>query len=76
MADDPAPLAELEVITDGHCILIGKSDETSLDPLARQCVLRLHLADLITEIERQITSPLPNRVNETVAVIASERLKT
>ena len=76
VVDESAPLAELEVVTDGHRILIGKSDETFLDPLARQYVLRLPLADLLTELEKQIASPLPERVNEAAAVTASGGLHT
>ncbi len=71
MADEPAPLTELEVVTDGERILIRRSDEQILDPLARQYVLRFLLVDLLAEIEKQMAlSPL-GRVNEAVAVIGS-----
>ncbi len=74
VVDDPAPLAELEILTDGHRILIGKSDETFVTPLDRQYVLRIPLADLITELEKQIASPLSERANGAVAVTASAGL--
>lgn len=56
LSDEPAPLAELEVLTDGHRILIRRSDEELLDPLARHFVLRFPLADLLAEIQKQIAS--------------------
>ena len=56
MADEPAPLAELEVITDGNRILIRRSNEKILDPLSRQYVLCLPLAGLLDEIEQQVTA--------------------
>ena len=55
-ADEPAPLAELEVITDGNRILIRRSNEKILDPLSRQYVLCLPLAGLLDEIEQQVTA--------------------
>ena len=66
LADEPAPLAELEVITDGHRIFIRRSNEQILDPLAKQYVLRLPLADLLAEIEKQVPSSQPDRVYEDV----------
>jgi DNA-binding transcriptional MerR regulator len=56
LADDPAPLAELDVLTDGHRVLIRRSDEQLLDPLAKQFVLRFPLADLLAEIQAQVPS--------------------
>ena len=56
LSDEPAPLAELEVVTDGHQILIRRSNEQLLDPLTRQYVLCLPLADLLAEIEKQASS--------------------
>lgn len=53
-ADEPAPLAELEVLTDGHRILIKRSDERLVDPVAQQFVLRFPFADLLAEIQEQI----------------------
>ena len=55
-ADEPAPLTELEVVTDGRRILVRKSNDQVIDPLARQYVLRLLLADLMSEIERQVAA--------------------
>ena len=54
LVGEPAPLTELEVVTDGHRILIRRSNEQLLDPLARQYVLRLPLADLLAEIEEHV----------------------
>ena len=71
LADEPAPLAELEVVTDGHRILIRKSNEQLLDPLARQYVLRLPLADLLAEIEKQVASYPQDRVNQGVEGVGS-----
>ena len=56
LVDEPAPLAELEVVSDGHRILVRRSDERLIDPLGRQFVLRLPLADLLAEIEQKVTS--------------------
>ena len=71
MVDEPAPLAELEVVTDGHRILIRKSNEQLLDPLARQYVLRLPLADLLAEIEQQVAAGPYDEVDEGVVGIGS-----
>ena len=67
LVDEPAPLSELEVITDGHRILIRRSNEQLLDPLARQYVLRLALADLLAEIEEQVTPSPYEEVEQVVA---------
>ena len=66
LVDEPAPLSELEVITDGHRILIQRSNEQLLDPLARQYVLRFALADLLTEIEKQVGQYPYDRVEQVV----------
>lgn len=58
LPDEPAPLAELEVLTDGKRILVKRSDEQLLDPLAQQFVLRLPLADLLAEV-RDGVAPRP-----------------
>jgi DNA-binding transcriptional MerR regulator len=59
LPDEPAPVAELEILTDGKRILIRRSDEQILDPLARQFVLRLSLADLLAEVrDDNIVRPL------------------
>ena len=71
LADEPAPLAELEVITDGRRIFIRRSNELLLDPLAKQYVLRLPLSDLLAEIEKQVPSSSPGRVYEGVEGISS-----
>ena len=71
LADEPAPIAELEVVSDGHRILITGSDESTLDPLARQYVLRFPLADLLTELETQMASRSLGEVSETTARTAS-----
>ena len=54
IVDEPAPLTELEVLTDGHRILVRRSDDQLVDPLARQQFLHLPLADLLSEIEEQV----------------------
>jgi len=59
MEDDPAPLAELEVFSDGKRIFIRRSDDRVMDILAHQYVLWFSVADLIAEI------------NETVGVAAA-----
>ena len=71
LADEPAPFAELEVVTDGHRILVTRSNEKILDPLARQYVLRLPLIDLLAEVENQVGSSPRNGANERVAGIDS-----
>ena len=71
LVDEPAPLTELEVVTDGHRILIRRSNEQLLDPLARQYVLRLPLSDLLAEIENQVASDPQHRVNQDVEGIGS-----
>ena len=71
LADEPAPLSELEVVTDGHRILIGRSNEQLLDPLARQYVLRLPLADLFAEIDQQVALGPQDTFNHRVEGIGS-----
>ena len=71
LLDEPAPLTELEVVTDGHRILIRRSNEQLLDPLARQYVLRFPLADLLTEIEEQVASGPQDGVSQSVQGIGS-----
>ena len=70
LADEPAPLAELEVVTDGRRILIRKSNDQFLDPLARQYVLRLLLADLISEIEKQVAASSQDGLSQEVEGIS------
>lgn len=55
--DEPAPLAELEVITDGTQILVRRSDNNLVDVLTGQFVLRLPLADLLTEVRNNVVPP-------------------
>ena len=74
MADEPAPLAEIEILTDGHRVLIRRSDEQILDPLVQQYVLRFPLADLLAEIENQMGSPPLVRASETATMIGSKGL--
>ena len=71
LVDEPAPLTELEVVTDGHRILIRRSNEQLLDPLARQYVLRLPLADLLAEIDKKVASGPQGEVNRSVEGIGS-----
>ena len=71
LVDEPAPLTELEVVTDGHRILIRKSNEQLLDPLVRQYVLRFPLADLLAEIDKEVASGPEDQVNRSVEGIGS-----
>ncbi len=71
LVEEPAPLTELEVVTDGHRILIRRSNEELLDPLARQYVLRFPLADLLAEIEEQVASGPQDGVSPSVQAIGS-----
>ena len=71
LVDEPAPLTELEVVTDGHRILIRRSNEQLLEPLARQYLLRLPLSDLLAEIEKQVVSGPQDRVSQSVQGIGS-----
>jgi DNA-binding transcriptional MerR regulator len=54
--DEPAPLAELEILTDGKMVLVRRSDDRVLDPLTQQFVLRLPLADLLAEVRTQLVA--------------------
>lgn len=65
LTDEPAPLAELEVVTDGHRIIIRKSNEQLLDPLTHQYFLRLPLAILLAEIENRVISTSPGTSDTT-----------
>ena len=71
LTDEPAPLAEFEVVTDGHRILIRISNEQLLDPLDRQYVLRLPLTDLLEEIEEQIASYPQDGVHQALEGVES-----
>ena len=71
LVDEPAPLIELEVVTDGHRILIRRSNEQLLDPLARQYVLRFLLSDLLAEIEKQVASGPQDRVSQSAQGLGS-----
>lgn len=50
LSDDPAPIEELEIASDGKRILVRRSDENIIDPLAQQFVLRFTLAELLVEM--------------------------
>ena len=63
MGDDPVPLAELEVLSDGRRIIVRRSDDVLLDPVASQYMLRLPLSLLLTELSQ-------NTKGEQVAVLA------
>lgn len=71
LADEPVPLTELEVVSDGHRILVKKSDDRLIDPLGQQYVLRLPLADLLAEIEQKVASAPPDGDNGGVQGIGS-----
>ena len=70
LTGEPAPLIELEIVTDGTQILIRRSSDELLNPLARQYVLRLPLADLLAEIEGKIVANAQDRVNHGVEGIS------
>lgn len=71
VVDEPAPLTDLEAITDGHRILIRSSNEQLLDPLARQYVLRAPLPDLLAELENKIASSPYERIDRSSEGLAS-----
>ncbi len=71
LPDEPAPLAELELIADGQGILVRRSDEGMVDALTGQYLLRLPLADLLAEVRDGVTPPLlaeDSTAKRTVAV--------
>lgn len=74
LVDEPAPLSELEIVSDGHRILVRRSDDQLIDPLDKQYVLRLPLADLLVEIERKVASGTQNGLNPGVEGISSVRV--
>lgn len=63
LVDEPAPLAELEIVSDGRRILVRRSDELVLDPVAKQFVLRLPLSELLLEIDKRVASSRENEAN-------------
>ena len=75
LANGPVPLAELEVIADGHRISIRRTDEHLLDPVALQYVVRLPLANLLAEIEKQVSLPPLGWANDTGMATPSEALR-
>lgn len=58
LPDEAAPLAELEVISDGKGIFVRRSNETVVDTLSGQLLLRLPLADLLAEVRNRVM-PIP-----------------
>jgi DNA-binding transcriptional MerR regulator len=54
LSDDPSPLAELEIVTDGERVLVLRSDEMALDPIAKQFTLRLPLSQLLAEVNESV----------------------
>ena len=69
--DEHVPLTVLEVVSDGHRILVRRSDERLIGPRGRQSVLRLPLADLLAEIEQKVASAPLDGVNWGVEGIRS-----
>jgi DNA-binding transcriptional MerR regulator len=57
LADEPAPLAELEVLCDGRRAILRRSEDELIDPLARQFVLRFPLAELLAQVQAAVPSP-------------------
>lgn len=56
--DEPVPLAELVVLADGKRILVKRSDDLIIDPVARQFALHLPVAELVAEVRDDVV-PLP-----------------
>lgn len=54
LVDEPSPLAELEILTDGNRIFVRRSDEAVVDALARQYALRFPVSDLLAEVHRDL----------------------
>lgn len=53
LPDEPAPLTELEIVSDGKRLFVRRTDDRLIDPLARQYALCLPLADLLSEVRLQ-----------------------
>ncbi len=54
LTDEAAPFAELDIATNGHQVIVRRSDDRLVDPLSRQFLLRLPLADLLTEVQQGV----------------------
>ena len=54
LPDEPVPLAELEVVTDGNTILVVRSDASLVEVPTGQMVLRLPLSTLLSEVQQSI----------------------
>lgn len=57
LPDESAPSVELDIATDGQRVIVCRSDDRLVDPLSRQFLLRLPLADLMAEVTLGITPP-------------------
>ena len=56
MTDEPVPLAELQVITDGIRVVVTRSNADLLELSARQYLLRLPIKTLLAEVEGSIAA--------------------
>jgi DNA-binding transcriptional MerR regulator len=50
LVDEPVPLAELEVLSDGKRIIVRRSNDDLVDPLVSQYVLRLPISALLADL--------------------------
>lgn len=70
LPDEPAPLAELAVLTDGQRIFVRRSDEAVVDALSGQLVLWLPLADVLAEVlSAMVPSPYERGVGRSSAIL-------
>lgn len=54
LPDESAPSAELDIATNGHHVIVCRSDDRLVDPLSHQFWLRLPLADLLAEVRQGV----------------------
>ena len=54
LPDEPAPLVELQVLTDGSRILVERSDAGVVDATRPQFFLRLPIAELLGEVDEAV----------------------
>jgi DNA-binding transcriptional MerR regulator len=74
MVDEPAPLAELEILSDGKRIIVRRSDDCLVDPVEGQYILRLPLAVLIADLSE--TAMVPSALTGTQATAIRETRAT
>ena len=54
MVDEPAPFAELDILTDGRQVLIRRSNDDMVDALTQSYVLRLPVSELLQEVRLEL----------------------